>query len=218
MNKNLTKIAVIMPSYLGDYEGASKNREDKFIRAVQSFLDNNYPEKYLIIVADGCDITYQIYSGMHKYNNRIKCVQIPKQPLFSGMVRQHGLDYQRRHIKADIETYLDSDDYIHPEHLTRIVNSFKSEDNLQDLSYDWIYCNDILKSDKLQMRSTSLQHGQIGTSNISHRALKDFNWKNCNGYGHDWTFISTKLMKNRNFRKIEWPGYYVCHNPNLFDN
>ena len=35
------KVSVIMPSFLGEYEGCASDRENKFIRAVHSFLENS---------------------------------------------------------------------------------------------------------------------------------------------------------------------------------
>ena len=54
------KVSVIMPVYLGEYEGCATNREDKFIRAVNSFLQNNLSDSELIIVSDDCLITKNI--------------------------------------------------------------------------------------------------------------------------------------------------------------
>ena len=42
-----------MASYLGDYEGAAKDRDSKFIRAVDSYIKQNIKDVELIIVADG---------------------------------------------------------------------------------------------------------------------------------------------------------------------
>ena len=39
------KISVIMPVYLGEYEGCATNREDKFIRAIHSFLQNKLKKR-----------------------------------------------------------------------------------------------------------------------------------------------------------------------------
>jgi glycosyltransferase involved in cell wall biosynthesis len=57
MNK---KISVITPSYLGEYENCASDRENKFIRAVNSFIANTYENKELVIIGDSCDITERL--------------------------------------------------------------------------------------------------------------------------------------------------------------
>ena len=54
------KISVVMASFLGEYEGCASDRENKFIRAVRSFLGNKYENKELVIVGDCCSITENI--------------------------------------------------------------------------------------------------------------------------------------------------------------
>ena len=48
------RIAVVMPSFLGDYTNAAKNREEKFLRAVNSVRTQSYDNKLLVVVSDGC--------------------------------------------------------------------------------------------------------------------------------------------------------------------
>jgi len=97
-----------MPSYLGDYPGAAKNRPEKLTRAIQSFLDQEYKEKCLIVVADGCKETI---SQLYKFSisDPINPVFIPKQQLFSGEVRMTGIKKAKELYSPDVITYLDSD-------------------------------------------------------------------------------------------------------------
>ena len=48
------KVSVIMPVYLGHYEGCAEDREEKFVRAINSFLNNDYENKELIVIGDCC--------------------------------------------------------------------------------------------------------------------------------------------------------------------
>ena len=61
------KVSVIMPVYLGEYEGCASNRENKFIRAINSFLTSTLLDSELIIVSDNCLIAEQIVNHIFKY-------------------------------------------------------------------------------------------------------------------------------------------------------
>jgi glycosyltransferase involved in cell wall biosynthesis len=209
----MKKISVIMPSFLGEYEGCASNRDQKFIRAVNSFLDNTYKEKELIIVSDGCPETIRIYEMLFEKRKNIRCLVIHKQPLFSGNIRQFGLSHQRSFINADIETYLDSDDIIKPYHLHFIA------ENMND--NDFIYYPDtVFNGIEEYVRIPELRLAAVGTSNIAHISKHEFNWIGCDGYNHDFKFISEKLMLNSSkYEKInDISGYKVMHIPNAFDN
>lgn len=206
----MKKICVIMPSYLGDYEGAATNRKIKFLRAVKTFIFNNHNNKYLIIVADGCDETVHLYKENFQIYPNIMCLNLPKQSFFSGNVRQAGVNYAISNLELDIICYLDSDDMLLHDHLSQLDSQFNG--------YDWVYFDDTLKfKDLMKSRVTKLEKNHIGTSNIAHKPLPEFNWIGDDGYGHDFSFISNKLMKNKNYAKIQCNSYLVCHNPNLMD-
>ena len=68
------KISVIMPSFLSQYDGCAKNREQKFIRAVDSFIAQTYNDKELVIVADGCLKTKNLYEQLYSKNPDIKFI------------------------------------------------------------------------------------------------------------------------------------------------
>lgn len=202
------KVSVIMPVYLGEYEGAAKDRVEKFKAAVVSFVQQTYKNKELIIVSDGCDKTKKIYKDCLMYDN-VVFKQIDKQPLFSGNVRQKGL----QEATGDVTCYLDSDDMLGKNHLQTIVNAFKNPE------IDYIYYNDqILPPNRQPIpRTVELKHGSIGTSTIVHRSdLPEATWKECDGYGHDWTFIKKMLDNNRTGKKIYGAEYYVCHIKGVF--
>lgn len=188
-----------MPSYLGHYKGAASNRKEKFVRAVKSFISQDYQDKVLIVVSDGCRITQSLTP---KFEN-VKLVNMPKQPTFSGSVRKKGVMVAKQ-LGADIITYLDTDDFLEFTHLTSIANAFLQND------CDWIYCNDKLADKE---RVAVLDRSKIGTSNISHRSDVPIIWGH--GYCHDWKAIES-IMNYKSF-KAEFSSYVVCHIPNQLD-
>ena len=207
------KISVIMPSFLGEYEGCATNREEKFIRAVNSFLSNNYEDKELIIVADKCTktkelveehFTKEISDGIIKLEFVAK-----KQKLFSGNLRTIGIEK----AKGNYIVYLDSDDILGDKHIKSIAEQIKSN------KLDWGYYNDFIYLDEgLQTKTVQLQKDSIGTSSIFHKNLPtQINWKNCDGYGHDWLFVQKLIKFSKNYDKIYGASYIICHIPNLID-
>jgi glycosyltransferase involved in cell wall biosynthesis len=207
MNK---KVSVIMASYLGEYPNAASNREQKLIRAVNTFIKQTYENKELIIVADGCSKTYEIWEQNFKQYDNIKCFLTYKRPVFSGDIRTIGLE----NATGEYISYLDSDDCIGKNHLQIIMNGFSDD-------VDMLYYNDYLvhSSDfkKLETRNVEVRWGSIGTSSISHKNFdKSLNIKWNDGYGHDWFFINQMVAKGARFKKLkETPQYYVTHWGNM---
>jgi len=211
------KITVIMPCFLGEYSGGAKDRARKLNRAIQSFLRQDYSNKNLIIVADGCHYTIDFIKNNHyeQEQNNISVHFIEKQPLFSGAVRDFGLKI----ADGDYITYLDSDDfYKENNHLSTIVNGLNTNPEC-----DWVYFNDYIKYfhvDHLPLteRDTDLKHGMVGTSNIAHKKLEGITWDGKNGYGHDFHFITSLMALYPKTKKIIGCSYVVCHIPNTCDS
>jgi glycosyltransferase involved in cell wall biosynthesis len=111
------KISVIMMSYLDEYPNARTNSIPKFKRAVNSFLEQDYENKELVIVADGCDITKSLYEKhFSKYDN-VNLIWVEKsKSRWPGKIRQLGIYYST----GDYIAYLDADDVIMPTHLSSI--------------------------------------------------------------------------------------------------
>ena len=121
------KISVIMQVYLGEYPNARSNAQQKFVRAVHSFLSQTHPNKELVIVADGCPIARRIYELVYSSNALIKFVWVEPDPdrrqkmytsvngrrYYRGEPRGIGL----KHATGDIVCYMDSDDIILPNYL-----------------------------------------------------------------------------------------------------
>jgi glycosyltransferase involved in cell wall biosynthesis len=203
------KISVILASYLGNYQGAASNREEKLERAIRSFQMQNYLNKELIVVSDGCEKTNNLIQS--KYNHPdIKLVSIPKQDTFSGEVRSAGI----KNASGDYICYLDLDDYFgNNMHLYNIMLNFFDKD------MDWVYFDDIVLWNIAvsSPRVVTLDSGSVGTSNIAHKNFNDIDWKGMNGYGHDYYFIMRLKEKYSNFEKIHGCSYTVCHIPNVVD-
>ena len=203
-----------MASYLGDYHGAATNREYKFRRAVDSFLSQGHAEKKLIIIADGCQRTVDI---INDYSNEAKALitvrHIDKQPLFSGHVRNAGIDIVDA-AGGGIICYLDTDDLIYGSHLADIARAFE-----QDNYLDWLFYNDhVARSPDLSqtmMRGNMVAPGMIGSSSIAHKSQMGIRWGN--GYGHDWAFAQTLFNRSSNHKQITANGYLACHVPGLAD-
>lgn len=201
------KISVIMPVFLGEYPNAASNRNNKFKEAINSFQAQNYNNKELIIVADGCNVAESIFNNLTDKTNII-FKKIKKQQLFSGIVRHQGIKL----ASGSIICYLDADDELGPNHLTIIANAFISN------TVDWIYFNDILSisnHDK-RPRMAILQKGYVGTTHIAHKKCCKATWKNCHHYNHDWLFIQQLLKNHTLYQKIYGASYFLRHIPGLF--
>lgn len=203
----MRKISVIMASYLREYTNSAKNKEKKFVRAVNTFLNQTYSNKELIIIADGCTRTYELYQEKFEDKEEVECVIIGKQELYSGEVRNEGIS----RATGDIICYLDNDDAWGKKHLEKIEKQFTDD-------VDWVYYDDyvVLSKDfkKLHRRVVEPRFGSIGTSSIAHRNLKQVQDEGLftTGYGHDWLAVLKLASLGLKFKKIhETPAYLVCH-------
>ena len=127
------KLSVIMPSFLGEYEGCASDRENKLIRAVHSFLENSLDEKELIVVGDNCLITEEVLKDYFHHE------------LASG----------------EYISYLDTDDIIGKGHLLSIYNQVKSQD--LDWAYfnDFINSDAGLITKKVELKKDSIGTSSI---------------------------------------------------------
>lgn len=116
-----------MQTYLaGDYPSAASNPKLKFRRAVASILNQQHEETELVIVADGCEITKELYEAEWKNNDKVKFAFVDKTPeqtmhnngrYYRGVPREVGRAIATGHIIA----YLDADDYALPTHASSLV-------------------------------------------------------------------------------------------------
>lgn len=135
-----SKISVIMQSYLGDYPGSRTNPEEKFKRAVTSFLNQTSKNNELVIVADGCKITERLWRENYSEESRIKFIYVEKEEMkmyqesdsgrfFRGRPRQIGLESS----SGDVITYMDSDDFLMKEYLEVLAKYWDSISGM-----DWL--------------------------------------------------------------------------------
>ena len=200
-------ISVIMPSYLGEYKRAAKDRDRKIVRAINSVRGQTFEDWELIVVADGCNKTVDIVQNLsYLYNDkRIKLLYIDKQTQWSGTPRNEGLNGS----KGDYACYLDIDDAFSPGHLEGIAKFNKK---------DWYWFDDYVWSGKefRHCKRNINKVGKCGTSNLMHRpGLARWNTKD--NYAHDWKFIANLRKASGDYEYIRAGEYLICHVPGRFD-
>lgn len=198
-------ISIVMPSYLGAYQSSARNREDKLPRAINSVLNQTYKDWELVIVADGCQRTMDIVQGMGLNGHNIKLMKIPKQQMWSGQVRNTGIEY----ATGSWICYLDNDDVLGKDHLALLAKAIDDE-------VDWLFFNDFTwnrKEEKFLERHCTLKAYKCGTSNIAHRRSMRARWDPKSRYGmDDWAFIKRLRTESSRFRNCAGE-YVVCHIP-----
>lgn len=214
---NAMKISVIMPSYLGYYDGGAAERPEKFKRAVRSFLAQEWQGSELIIVADGCAETERIFSEswwpaeleeFEQLGYPIRLVTIDKQAHFSGVVRNKGIEA----ATGEVICYLDNDDVLMHGHLQGVWSAFQVNERDPAGYRRWVYYNDFLAAPDLTIareRESHLAYGGIGTSCFAHEKSLGVRWSN--GYGHDWLFVQRLMEACPHTKKVSGPRYLVCH-------
>ena len=203
----MIKFSIIMPSYLGDYSGAAKQREYKIIRAIESVVTQSWTNWELIIVADGCQKTIDVvmeHCLKFEYPYDIRLLKVKKQTRWSG-IRNVGLDA----ATGDYVVYLDIDDMFAAEYLTEIAEEVKD-------GMDWYFTDDYqFFGNGFQRNNTNIKRiGQCGTSNIIHKVGMNSRWLRSD-YTEDWQFIRQLKAESKKCRRINACGYYICHLPNI---
>ena len=200
------KISVIMPSYLGPYKNAAKDRDKKIVRAIQSVINQTYENWELIVVADGCMETKNIVSKIRDL--RVRGYWVTKQPIWSGIVRNTGLDA----ATGEYSCYLDIDDAFGATHLEEIAKKLKGKDWYWIDDYVWDKNNSNFRWRKCNINRV----GQCGTSNLVHRTDLA-RWNEKDNYAHDWKFIANLKKASKDYEYIKAGKYLVCHIPGRFD-
>lgn len=241
------KISFIMQSYLGSYPGSRSDSDKKFIRAVNSFLNQTHKDSELIIASDGCEVTHKLYYELFKKEDRIKYVYIDKdtpnmyegeQKYYRGFPRQVA----RSLVTGEVTTYMDSDDYLLPSAAEILNSAWSGAEDKQWALIDRWYDNHIMKSaktsksiiveseeytiDGLESKWSicKMAHPTLvmqSTWAISHRSSVNPVWKDVVGetYSED-TLFSRTLIKEYGIPLgflIPTPYYVRCHFSKLWD-
>lgn len=191
------KFSIIMPSLLLDYPGSSTGKNLKFVRAVESALNQSFKDFELIIISDGCDLTDWMVKKFT--DKRIQHFRVERNGLFSNDARNKGI----KEAKGDYVIYLDNDDCWGVDHLKIFADNLKK--------YDWVYANDWTHyGEDWEERICDIeQFTRCGTSNICHKRKLGLTW-NQTGYGHDYHFIQ-QLLQFKNYVQIPTAQYFACH-------
>ena len=206
----MISFSVIMPSYLGQYKGAAKDREIKFIRAVKSFLSQDYHFKELIVISDGCEVTNKLLTEMYESGklHSTQLVKTKKHKLWGG-IRNAGI----RIAKNDYIIYLDTDDMYSDNYLSELVSEIEKEEK-----HDVYYVSDIIYKGNTQVKRNCYLNklGACGTSNIIHKTSLPARWPDTN-YAEDYHFIKNITKQTQDIKKLQTTGYIVCHIPGAYD-
>ena len=242
------KVSFVMQAYLGDYPGSRSNSNKKFIRAVNSFIDQTDKDSELIIVSDGCEIVHDMYYDHFKQNKRVKYAYVDKdtpnmyegeKKYYRGFPRQVG----RSLVTGEITTYMDSDDFLLPiavEKIKKAWNSFTLDSIVGLYNSSWIDNKEMIYREDL-MGETNMCTGEpfrieglddlwvnremthtslvmSSTWSMIHRS--DFNgkWEDRIGDPSEDVFFSSKLQKTNKVGVINEPYYVRCHYTNLWDH
>lgn len=202
------KISVIMPSFLGEYPGSAKNLPQKFQRAVDSFIKQVYKNAELIVISDGCKETVRILKTKYKKHldsSFIKLIELERHPLFSGIVRQAGINI----ATGDVLCNLDADDEFTPNHLWNIKTAFDHK------RYEWGYFSLYRKLDNLngveEVLNATPDLDSLCTANVIWRRDLDVTWNNCSGRQDNKLFNAQLLDKYKNKVKLYGCGYIIRH-------
>ena len=195
-------ISVVMASYLGAYNMAAKNREQKIRRAVESVFSQTIPVE-LVVVADGCPKTVEIMTK--HYEGKFSGYIIEHRILWAGAPRNTGID----RAKGEIICYMDVDDWMDKTHCEKIEKNFGDNDWVW--FDDWVHSNTGWKQRKCDVN----KRGMCGTSNVAHKKINY--WPDKGGYTHDWKFVNDLIKNHSKYQYIGGCGYHVCHIPGRYD-
>lgn len=203
------KISVVMQSYLGDYPGSRSEPERKFIRAVNSFLEQTNKNTELIVISDNCKITEKLYNENYKENDRVKfkLYESNSKKMYEkdsetinyvGEPRQIGVDM----TEGDIITYMDSDDFLTKNYLEILLKYWEFNSNL-----DWIINKCWWDNEVVLIKDKIENHSLMFDTQISNDTTKieglDSSWVR-SFVKHNLVLQSPGLISHKKTCDIKW--------------
>jgi glycosyltransferase involved in cell wall biosynthesis len=236
-----------MQSYLGKYPGSRDDSDSKFIRAVNSFINQTDKDSELIIVSDGCSVTHGLYYDHFKNDDRIKYVYVDKdtpnmyegqKKYYRGLPRQVG----RSLVTGEVTTYMDSDDVILPNAIERLKIYWAAYLKLNTVALynsTWIDNSAIIGRTDM-MGDTNKTEGDpfeiegldstwvlrtmndpslvlSSTWSMSHVSSFEGRWEDTVDSPSEDVFFSKKLQATKKVGVINIPYYVRCHYSDLWD-
>lgn len=211
-SKDQIKFSIVMPSYMGHYKTAAKNREEKIIRAVQSVMNQSHKLWELLIIADGCQKSIDIVMENDFLDDeKIKLFKIERESLWGGSPRNAGISK----ATGDYVIYLDIDD----EYMSMYLKNLSEEIVIRGDLKDWYYVDDyIYTPNGYALRTADInKQGRCGTSNVLHKPNLGAYWPKKGTYAHDYNFINALKAMGKRFAKLDTSGYIVQHIPGSYD-
>lgn len=200
---------IVMPSYLGHYKTAAKNRERKLHRAINSVLSQTHEDWELMFIADGCQKSKSIIAE-YLSEPRISAYIIERDGLWAGSPRNTGI----QNAKHEFIIYLDSDDEYRSMYLQQLSDAMLFKEA------DWYIVNDYIydKSVGYKVRYANIDKlGECGTSNVIHKKSLNVFWPQRGSYAHDFKFINGLKAASDKHIKLDVVGYVVQHIPSVYD-
>ncbi|MEM2112416.1 MAG: glycosyltransferase family 2 protein [Candidatus Bathyarchaeia archaeon] len=196
MQEILPSVAVIVPTY---------NRSLMLRRALESILTQNYPNIVKIVVTDDAstDDTKEIVKEYMNKDNRIVFIENTRYKKGPAGNKNNGLDYVEYIIKPDLFCFLDDDQVLLPNAISRLADLYrryngkyrivfgnavnergekitKVAKGLYEITYEDIICG----------RARDDSFGLIETSLLKGRRYCDDAW------GAEWTLIAQIYKDN----------------------
>jgi glycosyltransferase involved in cell wall biosynthesis len=236
-----------MQSYLGEYNGSREDSIKKFNRAIESFKNQIYKNCELIIVADGCMLTFNTYLAKYQHDANIKIAYVDKKGVgkmydnvtedkkfYRGLPRQIGLEM----ATGEVVSYMDSDDFLLPTFTLGILSSYNMKpdadwfinrswyDNIEadwekETVFDSFDRSDAIRIEGIPSKwaATKLKDNLIVLSPwlLAHKKGVNIKWRDTVGHSEDVDFNTRLRMDYKNGFVYAVPAYVRCHYTGQWD-